>query len=128
MLETTDGKVQATKHDNGKPRMALIPVRAKQEVAKVFTAGAEKYAAGNWHNGEGFDYDRPISAAERHIDDFLLGQRWDNGEGGTKTHILANAICELMFVLEFELAQHGNDNRATIQYIPNGVQSMEERQ
>lgn len=126
--QAADGTVQATKHDNGKPRMALIPIRAKQEVARVFTAGANKYKAGNWHAGEGFDYDRPISAAERHIDDFMLGHRWDNGVGGTKTHILANAICELMFVLEFELAQHGRDNRTEVQYIPDGVQNMNERE
>lgn len=123
-LEHRNGEVQATKHDGDKPRMALIPVRAKREVAKVFTAGAVKYLAGNWHSGNGFDYDRPLSAAERHIDDFKLGKRYDTGKGGTDTHILANAICELMFVLEFELSQHGVDNRAQIQYIPDGVEAL----
>lgn len=123
-LEVLGGITQATKHDGDKPRMALIPVRAKREVAKVFTAGAVKYKAGNWHNGKGFDYDRPLSAAERHIDDFKLGKRYDTGIGGTNTHILANAICELMFVLEFELSKHGVDNRTEIQYIPNGVEAL----
>lgn len=119
-LEQKGGVVQATKFDTGKPRMALIPVRAKKEVARCYTAGAEKYSVGNWHDGAGFDYDRPISAAERHIDDFMLGKRYDDGPGGANTHILANAICELMFILEFELSQGlGVDNRARAQYIPD---------
>lgn len=119
---TPPGLTVAAKFDNGKPRMALIPVRAKKEVAKCFTAGAVKYDVGNWKEGDGFDYDRPLSAAERHIDDFLLGKRIDDGPGGAGTHILANAICELMFVLEFELSEHGKDNRTKLQYLPNGVE------
>lgn len=113
----------AKKNDAEKPRMALIPVRAKREVAKVFTSGAVKYGAGNWKEGSGFNYDRPISAAERHIDDFLEGKRIDGGPGGSQCHVLANAICELMFVLEFELSNHGVDNRAVIQYLPLGVET-----
>lgn len=125
-LEKVGGKVQATKHDGQKPRMAITPARAKKEVARVFTTGAVKYDLGNWHAGDGFDYDRPLSAAERHIDDFNLGKRIDDGEGGSQCHILANAICELMFVLEFELSKHGKDNRTVYQYLPNGVEPFPE--
>lgn len=119
-LEQKEGVVQATKHDGEKPRMALIPVRAKKEVAAVFTKGAVKYDVGNWHAGDSFDYDRLISAAERHIDDFSLGQRADHDSG---RHVLAHAICELMMLLELDLAGHGIDNRTKAQYIPHGVES-----
>lgn len=119
--------VQATKFDGTKPRMALIPVRAKREVAAVFTFGANldperglvKYGVGNWHSGDGFDYDRLQSAAERHMDEFALGNRFDPE---SKRHILAHAICSLMMLLEHDLTHHGNDNRNQTQYLPGGIE------
>lgn len=115
-LETApSGAVQSTKYDAGKPRMALIPVRAKREVARVFTYGAKKYDVGNWHAGEGFDYDRLQSASERHADDFALGMDLDPESG---LHHLAHKICCDLMLLEHILTGHGTDNRAKTQYIP----------
>lgn len=114
-LEHHNGSVQATKHDQGKPRFSLIPARALTEVAKVFTYGAEKYAVGNWHNGEGFDWSRLMDASDRHGSDFRLGQNLDNE---SKLHHLAHRICCDLMLLEHVLTDHGKDDRTSIQYLP----------
>ncbi len=127
---STKGTAQATKFDGAKPRMALIPVRAKREVAAVFTFGANldperglvKYGIGNWFSGDGFDYDRLQSAAARHEDEFALGNRFDPE---SKRHVLAHAICSLLMLLEHDLTHHGNDNRDKTQYLPEGIKTDE---
>lgn len=116
VLEAKDGKIQATKHDQGKPRFSLIPARALREVAKVFTYGAEKYDVGNWHNGEGFDWSRLMDASDRHGSDFRLGQNLDEE---SDLHHLAHRICCDMMLLEHCLTNHGKDTRAKINYLPN---------
>lgn len=105
---------QATKYDRNKPRMALIPIRAKREVAKVFTYGAMKYDVGNWHSGDGFDYDRLQSASERHGDDFALGIDLDPESG---YHHLAHRIACDMMLLEHCLTNLGHDNRTKTQIV-----------
>src|SRR5690349_12574464 len=96
-LETRSGKVQATKFDGEKPRFALIPVRARTEVAKVFTYGGKKYDVGNWHAGDSFDWDRLQSASERHETAFAMGEDLDPESG---LHRLAHKICCDMMLLE----------------------------
>lgn len=97
---------QATKHDNGKPRLDLLPPEALIEIANVFTHGAARYGDHNWR--QGLPHSRTIAAALRHIMAFQGGADIDNGEGGTNCHHLACAIVELMFALTFEIeALHG---------------------
>ncbi len=115
-LESKGGEVQATKHDGEKPRYALIPARAKEEVAKVFTYGGNKYDVGNWHAGDSFDYDRLQSASERHAQAFAMGEDIDPESG---FHHLAHKVCCDMMLLELVLAGHGNDNRNKAQYLPD---------
>lgn len=115
-LAEKEGKIQATKFDGEKPRYALIPVRAKEAVAKVFTYGAEKYDVGNWHAGDSFDYDRLMSASERHAQAFAMGEDIDPESG---FHHLAHKICCDMMLLELVLSGHGNDNRNKSQYLPD---------
>lgn len=122
-----DGVPKATKHDAGKPRYALLPVHALEEVVKVLTDGAVKYSAGNWKENGGFDYDRPISAAMRHQMDFLKGQRWDTDPKSGHRHVIANAICELLFLLDFDLTGNGNDNRRKLQYLATEIDQPADR-
>jgi len=95
-----------TKHDHGKPSIALLPPEAIIEVAKVLTFGANKYTAHNWRKG--FAYTRVLSAALRHIFAFLMGE--DNDPETGVSH-LAHAICDLLFVLNFKLTGDGTDDR-----------------
>lgn len=84
------------KFDNGKPRMALLPPYALEEVAKVLTAGSIKYADNNWkyvENGES----RYKDAMFRHINAFNKGEVLDPETG---MHHLAHAICCAMFIVD----------------------------
>jgi hypothetical protein len=57
----------------GKGRMDLLPVRALINVAKVFEAGAKKYAARNWERG--IPLSRYADSAIRHFMKYLRGDR-----------------------------------------------------
>lgn len=115
-LETApSGAVQSTKFDSEKVRFALVPKRAYEAVARVFTKGAKKYDVGNWHAGNGFDWDRLQSASERHGNSFALGEDLDPE---TNEHHLAHRIACDMMLLDHILAGHGTDNRSKTQYLP----------
>lgn len=90
---------QGCKFDGGKLRYDLIPVLALEETAKVVTKGAEKYDDENWKLvPEGRR--RYLAAAMRHIQQWRKGEIYDEEMG---THHIANAISNLMFILEKEL-------------------------
>lgn len=101
------------KHDQGKLPWELLPYDALREVVKVLRFGSSKYQARNWEKG--FDYSRPLGAAMRHLfgDDNHKG--WWHGDEvdmETKTSHLTNAVCELLFLLAFEVRRmKGLDNR-----------------
>ena len=89
---------QGRKFDSGKLRYDLIPVLAQEEVVKVVTLGAEKYDPENWKNvPEGRR--RYYAAAMRHMEAWRKGEKEDE----IGTHHIANAISNLMFILEKEL-------------------------
>lgn len=90
---------QGRKYDSGKLRYDLIPVLALEETTKVVTKGAEKYDDENWKLvPEGRR--RYLAAAMRHIQQWRKGVIYDEEMG---THHIANAISNLMFILEKEL-------------------------
>lgn len=89
---------QGRKFDSGKLRYDLIPVLAQEEVVKVVTLGAEKYDPENWKRvPEGRR--RYYAAAMRHIEAWRKGEKQDE----IGTHHIANAVSNLMFILEKEL-------------------------
>lgn len=89
---------QGRKFDSGKLRYDLIPVLAQEEVVKVVTLGAEKYDPENWKRvPEGRR--RYYAAAMRHMEAWRKGEKRDE----IGTHHIANAISNLMFILEKEL-------------------------
>ena len=94
MAQTSQGR----KFDEDKLRYDLIPVSAQEEVVKVITLGAKKYDPENWKNvPEGRR--RYYAAAMRHMEAWRKGEKEDE----IGTHHIANAISNLMFILEKEL-------------------------
>jgi len=87
----------ATKYDSDKPRMELLDSYAMEQLAKVLTFGAKKYAAHNWRKG--ISKSRLIAAALRHIFAYLGGTDKDEETG--LSHI-AHAMCCCMFLLGLE--------------------------
>ena len=105
-------QIQATKHDRGKRRF-LFPQRALDSTNDVFTYGANKYEAGNWHTGDGFDWDRLDDALERHLSAWRLGMDIDPE---SKLPHLAHAMCCLAMLLENTLIPLGEDTRGRNQH------------
>jgi hypothetical protein len=86
------------KFDSGKPEYGLLPPHALEEVAKVLTIGAKKYAPNNWryvNNGP----TRYFDAAQRHLWAYKRGELTDPETG--ISHI-AHAICSLMFIADLD--------------------------
>tara|TARA_R110000851_G_C12919746_1_gene550164 strand:- start:305 stop:613 length:309 start_codon:yes stop_codon:yes gene_type:complete len=92
-------KYSGMKYDGDKPRYDLEQVRATEEVIKVLTFGANKYADDNWRLVENAKK-RYLSASRRHLASFSLDETHDKESG---LHHLAHAICCLNFILEIEL-------------------------
>lgn len=82
------------KYDSEKEPLNLIPYESIKEVAKVLKFGAEKYNPYNWTYG--IEYTRLIAAALRHIHKFNDGEDFDEE---TKTLHVANAVCNLLFLI-----------------------------
>ena len=87
---------EGTKHDIGKPRFDLVPPEALEEIVKVLTFGASKYAARNWEKG--IQYGRVYGALQRHLSAFWKGEDKDPE---TDLPHLAHAGCCLFFLLTY---------------------------
>jgi len=95
-----------TKNDDGKPALGLLPFAPLEEVAKVLGYGAVKYGKYNFKGG--FEYTRLIGAALRHLFAFARGQDKDPETG--LSHV-AHAVCNLLFLLDQQIASTGTDDR-----------------
>ena len=84
----------AQKLDQEKPRMELLDPYFLDQVARVLTFGANKYAAHNWRKGLAIS--RTLGATYRHLNAFNAGEDIDAETG--LSH-LAHAGCEVMFTL-----------------------------
>jgi hypothetical protein len=85
---------EGLKFDTGKPRYDLLVWPHVEDIAKVMTMGAAKYAPGNWVHVEG-GKDRYFAAAMRHLLAYRAGERADAESG--LPH-LAHAATNMMFL------------------------------
>jgi hypothetical protein len=85
-----------TKYDDGKASIALIPVLAVEEEARVWSFGAKKYGQWNW--SKGLSVVRIMSGVLRHIYAYLRGEDLDPESG--LSH-LAHARCGLGMLEHF---------------------------
>jgi len=97
---------QGMKFDQDKPRMDLLDAYATEELAKVLTFGAKKYAPHNWRKG--ISYARLIAAALRHIYAFARGEDIDEETG--LSH-MAHAMCCCMFLVWMAKHRRDQDDR-----------------
>lgn len=96
----------ATKHDQDKLPLNLLPFESLIETSKVLQHGANKYAPSNWRKG--IAYSRLIAAALRHIFAFATGEKLDSE---SNLHHLAHASCCILFLLSYETIGGGTDDR-----------------
>lgn len=92
--------------DSTKPPMAMLPNGPLRAVAQVMAMGAKKYGDHNWRKGS--QWTRYASSALRHIFAWLAGE--DNDPESGLSH-LAHAVCNLLFILEWQQVGVGVDDR-----------------
>lgn len=107
------GGSEGRKDDAEKNRVDLLPFDALEEVAKVLTFGARKYADRNWERG--MDWMRVFGGVMRHMWAWVRGEDRDPESG--LLH-LAHATCDTLFLLAYALRTVGIDNRPTPLHPP----------
>lgn len=96
----------AKRYDNGKPRYDLLPADGLDELVKVYTYGAQKYADRNWEKG--MSWSRCFASLMRHSWKFWRGEDIDEESGLPHTAMIAwNA----MTLLTYQLRKIGTDDR-----------------
>lgn len=105
-VDHSSNKLEGRKDDSGKNRVDLLPVDALEEVSKVLTFGARKYADRNWEKG--MAWSRVYGACIRHLWAFWRGEETDPESG--LSH-LAHAMCCVMFLLSYRLRSTPGDDR-----------------
>lgn len=109
--KTPEAPEQPKKFDNGKLRIELVPPELIEGAARVLGFGAEKYSAGNWAKGDGFDHSRLYGGLQRHLNSYWKGEDHDPESG----HLhLEHAACMLAFLLAHVKRGHGNDDRVAV--------------
>lgn len=110
---------EASKHDDSKTPLALIPTYPIEQVASILNYGQKKYGQkDNWRKG--MDWSRLISATMRHM---LAWNEGDNTDEESGLSHLAHAACNLLFLLEYQHYKLGKDDRyirATNNEHPDG--------
>jgi len=104
-------KAEAVKNDRDKTRMDLLPPKALEGIAKIFTFGAKKYNDYNYKNGEGLDWSRPYAAMMRHLNAWNDGE--DNDPETGQSH-LYHAGCCIMMLIDLVDSEKGKDTRFKI--------------
>lgn len=88
-------KEKAVRYNQDKLRVDLIPTELTEQVAKVFTFGANKYSANNWKGFSQEQQDEIIGSLLRHILEYQKGNKFDDESG---LHHLAHAACNLSLI------------------------------
>lgn len=99
--ELLEKPTMGAKFDEDKPVIGLVPPRALEEEAHVWTFGAKKYSRWNWRKG--IKYTRILSAILRHTIAIMKGEDIDPETG--RLHA-ASIRCNAGMLIEFQL-----DNR-----------------
>ncbi len=94
------------KDDAGKARYDLIPADALEEVARVYTMGAEKYGDRNWERG--MKRGRIFAAMMRHAWAWWRGEIHDPVDG---QHHLASVVWCGLSLIAYDLRGIGEDDR-----------------
>lgn len=95
----------ALRYDTGKIRHELIPGHAMNELAKVYSMGAQKYADHNWRKG--MKWSRVIASLKRHLNYIEQGiDHDDESKLLHAAHVAWNAITLLEY---YKIYPQGDD-------------------
>lgn len=99
---------EGVKHDQGKPRIELIPPELILATAEILSYGAQKYSSRNWEKG--MNWSRPFGALMRHMWAWWNPFEPDTDEETGRSH-LWHAACCIAFLIAYESRQTGTDDR-----------------
>lgn len=102
-IQVPDGV--CVKFDENKPRTDLIPADVLEDVAQVFTYGANKYSARNWE--QPVAWGRLYGAACRHLFAFWRGEDRDCESG--LSHLAHALACVMMLLWHTKNFKDGDD-------------------
>lgn len=94
------------KDDLGKLRFDLVPARSLEDLVRIYTYGAQKYADRNWEKG--IEWSRVFAAMMRHLWAFWSGETLDPESG--MPH-MAHAAWGCFTLLEYARTHNELDNR-----------------
>ena len=97
---------RALRNNANKLRYDLIPAKANEEYAKVWTVGAAKYEPRNWEKG--MPYTEVIASAMRHLEAIRLGEDIDPEDGLLHA---AHLMCNAAMLTEFHYTHPEFDDR-----------------
>jgi hypothetical protein len=89
---------EGQKFDGDKLRWDLLPIECIEDLVKVLTMGAKKYAPNNWQLVDNAQ-ERYYAAVLRHLSAWRQGEQVDPESG--LSH-LAHIMCNVTFLLWFE--------------------------
>lgn len=98
--------VQSRKFDGDKLKYELVPVEVMEELAKILTYGAKKYAPNEWQKVEPFE-NRYYAALMRHLVEWRKGNHYDDE---SKLLHLSHAFCCMAFLLSREVEKQNVGN------------------
>ena len=98
--------MEATKFDEGKAPLDLLPPELLYATAQVLAFGAQKYEAYNW--SKGMKWSRVYAALQRHLWTWWGG---DNKDEETGYSHLWHAACCIAFLIAYEIRGTGEDDR-----------------
>jgi len=91
------------KYDADKLRWDLLDLGLVEEVVKILTFGAKKYAPNNWQKVDNAE-DRYYAALLRHLVEYRKGNKIDEESGISH---LSHAACNIIFLIYFD--KHGEE-------------------
>lgn len=101
---------KASKNDEAKPDLSLIPKVFLDEVAKAFMVGQAKY--GRYNYCKGHDVSQLVAAIMRHTTAYFNGEEYDPVDG--QHHLGSVGACVAMILRQQELGTL-KDNRFKVE-------------
>lgn len=92
-----------------KVRLELISPHALHALGLVLTAGTKKYPARNWEKG--LSWSETVGSLLRHLTEFMAGNDYDDGPGGTGLPHIYLAQCNAHMLSHFFATSTGTDDR-----------------
>ena len=100
------GSGKGQRHNEGKIRYDLFEPFAMEQLAKVFTSGAEKYALWNWL--QGMKWSKCLASLKRHLAAFEKGEDFDPE---SKNYHMAHAAWNALALLSYYKHYPQGDDR-----------------